>query len=110
MNADNEIRASEQASRAFAVSVFSKLGVPEEEAGTWADVMVEASVRGVDSHGILVLPMYAAMLEAGGIRLHASLEIVADHGPMLLLDGGHGIGPVIATRAMDLALEPANLV
>jgi LDH2 family malate/lactate/ureidoglycolate dehydrogenase len=52
--------------------------------------------------------MYAAMLEAGGIKVDAPLEPIRDEGPTLLLDGGEGIGAVIANRAMDLALERAH--
>ena len=79
-----------------------------KDADVWAEVVIEASLRGVDSHGILVLPMYAAMLEAGGIRVDARLEVVSDNGPTMLLDGGHGIGAVIADGAMNLALDRAR--
>ena len=79
-----------------------------KHADVWTEVLIEASLRGVDSHGILVLPMYAAMLEAGGIRVDARLEVVSDNGPTMLLDGGHGIGPGIADGAMNLALDRAQ--
>ena len=108
MSSEKEIRVDAQRLRAFTSSIFTKLGVGEEESRIWTDVLIEASLRGVDSHGILVLPMYASIIEAGGIALNATMNILRDNGPTLLLDGGNGIGPVIANRAMELALERAR--
>ena len=103
-----DIRIGEQELRNFCILVFERLGVSEKDAAVWAEVVTETSLRGVDSHGILVLPMYAEMVEAGGINLKGTLEIVSDGGQTLLLDGNEGIGQVIAKRAMDLALERAR--
>ncbi|CAN5687688.1 Ldh family oxidoreductase [soil metagenome] len=104
---ENEVRVSEQALRRFCISVFERLGVSPGDAGIWTEVMVETSLRGVDSHGVLVLPMYAEMLEGGGIRVNSPVEVINDHGTTLLLDGGDGIGSVVANQAMDLALDRA---
>ncbi|HUE81521.1 MAG TPA: Ldh family oxidoreductase [Pyrinomonadaceae bacterium] len=105
---NSEIRVGEQELREFCIAVFRRLGVTEEDAAVWADVLLETSLRGVDSHGILVLPMYAEMLVAGGINVQGRPEVIDDRGPTLLLDGNCGIGQVIAKRAMDLALERAQ--
>jgi L-2-hydroxycarboxylate dehydrogenase (NAD+) len=105
---ENEIRIPEPDLRRFCTSVLERLGVSNTDAEVWSQVIVETSLRGVDSHGILVLPLYAQMLEAGGIRTNSQVEVVNDHGPTALLDGGGGIGAVIADRAMSLALERAG--
>jgi LDH2 family malate/lactate/ureidoglycolate dehydrogenase len=102
------MKVSEQALRSFCVSILERLAVSTKDAAIWSDVIVETSLRGVESHGILVLPLYAAMLEAGGIKPDAQLAVVKDDGPTMLLDGGQGIGAVIANRAMELALERAQ--
>jgi L-2-hydroxycarboxylate dehydrogenase (NAD+) len=93
--------------RGFCEAVFGKLGVEAADAKVWADALTETSLRGIDSHGVLVLPMYAAMIEAGGIRVSSQIETVVDGGTTMLLDGRGGIGFVISDRAMDLALERA---
>jgi LDH2 family malate/lactate/ureidoglycolate dehydrogenase len=108
MNASDEIRVNSQVLSDFSISVLTTLGVENRDAGIWADSMIDASLRGIDSHGVLVLPIYASILEAGGIKPRASLEILSDDGATLLLDGGDGIGAVIATQAMTLATERAQ--
>ncbi len=105
---NTEIRVGEQQLREFCIAVFRRLGVSSEDASIWADVLLESSLRGIDSHGVVVLPMYAEMLRAGGIKTKAPLETIYDGGPILQLDGNGGIGQVIANRAMDLALERAQ--
>jgi L-2-hydroxycarboxylate dehydrogenase (NAD+) len=104
----NEIRVPAHELLRFCANVFERLGVAKHDADLWANVIVETSLRGVDSHGILVLPLYAQMLEAGGIKIDARVEIISDHGATVLLDGGHGIGPVVADTAMTLAIERAR--
>lgn len=108
MSPETEVRVTEQALRRFCFSVLERLGVSPSDASIWTEVMVETSLRGVDSHGILVLPMYAEMLEAGGIRVDRPVEVINDQGGTLLLDGGNGIGAVVANQAMDLALDRAH--
>jgi LDH2 family malate/lactate/ureidoglycolate dehydrogenase len=107
MNQRDEIVVSEPALRVFCEAVLQKLGVESDQARVWADALLDASLRGVDSHGILVLPMYALMLEAGGIKTDSSLETVRDAGNTLLLDGCGGIGFAISDQAMELAIDRA---
>lgn len=108
MRPETEVRVPEQALRNFCISVLEHFGVSPADARVWTEVIVETSLRGVDSHGILVLPMYAEMLEAGGIKVDTRVEVINDQGSTLLLDGGDGIGSVVANQAMDLALNRAQ--
>jgi LDH2 family malate/lactate/ureidoglycolate dehydrogenase len=107
MSDTEQLTISEPALRSFCEAVFLKLAVEPAEARIWADAIMEASLRGVDSHGVLVLPMYAAMIQAGGIRTGVATETVSDGGSTAVLDGGGGIGFTISDRAMDLAIERA---
>src|SRR5262247_523005 len=107
MKDKSEIRLSATSLRNFCVSAFERIGVASTEAAIWSNVIIETSLRGVDSHGILVLPMYLEMVRAGGIKINTTLQVVRDEGPVLILDGQQGIGAVIADRAMNMALDRA---
>ena len=50
---------------AFCRDILHQLGVGEREAQVCSDVLVESSLRGVDSHGILSLPIYAERIRSG---------------------------------------------
>src|SRR5215813_3926282 len=103
-----ETRIAATSLRRFCASAFERLGVSGRDAAIWSDTIIETSLRGVDSHGILVLPLYLAMLQAGGIKANGTVEVIRDEGPTMVLDGQQGIGAVIADRAMNLALDRAE--
>lgn len=91
----------------FAESVYRTLGVPLEDARLCADSLVRSDLRGHPSHGIFRLPWYARRLLEGTMVPETRLETVSDAGTILVLDAGHGIGQVAATRAMQLAIDRA---
>lgn len=91
--------------RALCRDVFSQLGAPEDEAATCADLIVETSLRGIDSHGIAILPVYARRVRSGQIRPGVKPEIVRQNGVTALLDGRQGLGHVTSVAAMDLAIS-----
>lgn len=69
-------------------------------------MLIAANLRGVDSHGIALLPTYVRCIRAGGMVAGAQPEIIAD-GALVTMDGQDGIGPLIAQRATELCLERA---
>lgn len=78
------------------------------EARIVADHLVEANLRGHDSHGVGMLSMYMPAIEAGLLRPNQHATVIGRSGPFLSVAGGHGYGQVIAREAMDLAIEQAH--
>ncbi|OGV59291.1 MAG: lactate dehydrogenase [Lentisphaerae bacterium RIFOXYC12_FULL_60_16] len=95
---------------AFMVDVFRGLGVPEMDARICADVLATADRRGVDSHGVGRLkPIYYDRIRKDRIQQPVTrLEVVRDFLATAVLDGHHGMGMVIAHRAMEMAIEKAR--
>ena len=73
-----------------------------------ADNLIEANLRGHDSHGIGMLPRYADAYLEGGLKPNAHVKTVMDGGAMLRLDGDQGFGQVIGQEAMALGIERAK--
>jgi LDH2 family malate/lactate/ureidoglycolate dehydrogenase len=94
----------------FCIQVLEKLGVPEEEAEITAKTLVMANLRGVDTHGVLRLPLYAARLKGGAMAASVNLTTEKETLATALLDGHDGIGQVISCRAMQLAIRKAREV
>jgi LDH2 family malate/lactate/ureidoglycolate dehydrogenase len=65
-------------------------------------------LRGVDSHGVIRLKVYAERLRAGGFKRDARPQVVRDGDSSALIDGQHGMGQVAATAAMTLAIDKAR--
>ena len=82
-------------------------GSSEHEAALVAGNLVEANLRGHDSHGVGMIPRYIDSLGEGGLVPNAHVGIVLDTGALLTLDGRHGYGQVIGAEAMALGAERA---
>lgn len=94
--------------RAHARAVLSALGAPHEHAASVADSLVASNLAGHDSHGIVLLPLYARFVRAGRIRPAARPELALDRGAVATLDGRHGFGQVAGRAAAGLAVERAR--
>ena len=94
----------------FMVDVFKGIGVPDADARVCSEVLITADKRGIDSHGIGRLkPIYYDRIVHDKIQKPVTeLEIVRDHMATAVVDGHHGMGMVIATTCMNMAIEKAR--
>lgn len=94
---------------AFVMDVLSAVGVPEADATIVTDCLLTANLSGVDSHGVVRLAHYVRRLENGTIKASPQLTFTQTAPATGILDGGDGLGHVVAyhatTHAMDLAAE-----
>ncbi len=93
---------------AACVRLFTAAGSLAEEAEVVADHLVEANLRGHDSHGVGMIPTYLANLAAGTLRANRRGKVLRDDGAILVYDGERGYGQVVARLATGLAIERAR--
>lgn len=101
-------RVAAEGLRAFATRALVAIGVPESDASLVADSLVQADLWGHQSHGVLRLPWYVARLRSGAMSTTTTPRTLVDTGPLLLLDGRHGIGQVLADHAREQAVARAK--
>ncbi len=88
--------------------VVRGFGSSEAEVQAVAGNLIEANLRGHDSHGVGMLPRYAEAFLEGGLKPNTHVSVVHDGGSLLRLDGGAGFGQVIGQEAMALGIERAK--
>ncbi|MCY4194481.1 MAG: Ldh family oxidoreductase [bacterium] len=93
----------------YETAIFEGLGVPSEQAEVVVDNLVEADLRGVESHGAHLIELYAARLRSGHLRPSTEVSVIRDDGATMMLDGGIGFGQVSGAAAMELAVERAKV-
>ena len=103
-----EERIAPELLRRFGAGVLTSLDVPEDDAALVADSLVQADLWGHQSHGLLRLPWYVARLRSGAMTPRSEPVVLSDTGPLVALDGRHGIGQVLTDRARALAVERAR--
>ena len=76
--------------------MLGQLDVADDEATLTAHTLVEASLRGVDSHGVTLLAVFAERIRSEQIH-PGRVPFVRREGPCTAwMDGQHGLGPPLA--------------
>src|ERR671919_375210 len=86
-------------------SVLRAWGMSEAHARTTADMMLETDLRGVDSHGISMLPTYDKEFRAGRLNMRPSFKTVREGPSMALIDADASLGHPVSVHAMNLAVD-----
>jgi hydroxycarboxylate dehydrogenase B len=92
----------------WVVDLFSAAGSSAHEATLTADHLVLANLSGHDSHGVGMVPRYVKALAADELRLNQTVDIVADSGGIINIDGKRGIGQHVTYQAMQIAIARAK--
>ena len=92
----------------FIADVLAALGMPQHIVEPTARLMVQTDLRGVDSHGIGMLPRYAEWIREGFIEPAAEPKTVRDDLATALLDGQRGLGHYPSIFAMELTISKAR--
>ncbi len=105
---DETIIVEAAALEAFAGEAFQVAGLDDEGAAYAARCLVEADLRGVESHGVLRLPIYIRRLQGGAVNPRPRPSIVNGAGALEVMDGDAGLGYLVGRAAMLRAVELAG--
>ncbi len=92
----------------FTQSVFEKMGLPKGEAWQASDILMQAELRNISTHGLMRLPEYVSLWRHQRITVTPQFTVVHETPSTALVDGGKGLGLVTAPKAMKLAIEKAK--
>lgn len=104
-----KLYVSATAARTFTTALLKAHGVPDENAATVAHCLVEADLRGVDTHGMNRLPSYLERIRQGVLDAAAS-PIVEQMTPVVAkIDGCNSFGFLSAVAGIDAGIAMARL-
>lgn len=106
--AASSVRIPASALATATTRVFVALGLPEPAAVAVAEGLVDADMRGVSSHGVMLVPMYAERIGAGSVTTATEGEVVTDLGAIAVLDAGNALGILTGDQAMGIAVDRAR--
>ena len=92
----------------FMREVFTRIGVPAEDAAICSEVLIASDLRGIESHGIGRLKMYYDRIKAGIQNPVTRIDVIRDRAATAVWDGNHGMGHVVAKKAMQSAIDKAQ--
>jgi LDH2 family malate/lactate/ureidoglycolate dehydrogenase len=95
--------------RRFVSLALHRVGVPVEDAELTAEILVDADLRGIETHGVINLHgYYVNKLRAGLINNRPKLKVVSGSPTTMLLDADNGLGFVAGQRGMSEAIRMAR--
>ena len=100
---------SKKSARDICMQAFAgTMGAADNVAAAASDALVDANLRGKDSHGIRLLPQYLSRWKSGRIVADAALDIEKETETTAVINAQEGIGQYVSTKAMGLACQKAR--
>ncbi|MCY4368784.1 MAG: Ldh family oxidoreductase [bacterium] len=92
----------------WACEILLSTGASQPAAEATATALIDANLRGLDTHGLVLLRLYLPRLRSGAIDGRATPEIIKDLPGVVVVDARNTLGPYAATIATDLCCDRAE--
>jgi uncharacterized oxidoreductase len=93
---------------ALTSAIFEAAGSPDDVAARLGQALVTSNLMGVDSHGVVQIPLYVQWVREGQVKPTVEIEIVRETPNIAVVDGHWGFGQVTAQKGMQLAIKKAR--
>ncbi len=107
-DSSTDVMVRSEALRQLLTDLFQELGMTLDNATWCAECLVLTNLWGIDSHGVLRLPIYIQRLARGVIKANPDTRVTSSGGAFEVLDGDDGMGFVAARAAMTRAIALAQ--
>lgn len=93
--------------QSWVTSLLTSWSYTTEDAAYLADTLVDANLRGIDSHGVIRLAAYRARIDAG-LTSATAQPVVSGTGAALRVDANGAAGQIAARAAVNAARDAAR--
>ena len=105
---NGQVLLAADGARRLVFEIFRRAGCRTEEADRIASRLVEANLRGHESHGIIRTARYVQWLGDGLLRANQSITIERENDVLAIIDGNYGFGQTIGEETVDVGLAKAK--
>jgi L-2-hydroxycarboxylate dehydrogenase (NAD+) len=103
-------RIEYQKIRSIVKNVFLKFGYSQEDSEIITKIILEADLRGIESHGVQRLDLYYRLIKQGRIKVGGQTEIVHETPVSAVIEAHEVAGQLSGYQAMRLAIQKAKSV
>jgi LDH2 family malate/lactate/ureidoglycolate dehydrogenase len=89
-------------------AIFRAWGMADAAREACVRLMIAADLRGIDSHGAMMLPLYDQLRREGRLNMTPNLKVLRESPVTALVDGDMSLGHYPADTAMKLAIRKAR--
>ena len=101
-------RVSYEKLQQFCVEVFKGYGFTQQQAQQITEVLLEADLSGIESHGIQRLIRYHKEITEGLVKIDAMPEVVFETPLSAVIEGNDAMGQLLGVEAMQMAIDKAK--
>ena len=94
--------------RRYVARIFEAAGAPADDAAEVTDHLVDANLKGHDSHGVFQVALYVLGVQEGKVRPAAPIEVERETETTAVANGNWNFGQVVARDAMAIAVAKAR--
>ncbi len=106
--AEKQLNVSAQTLHIFLTDMFESTGMHRDNADYCAECLVQTNLWGIDSHGVLRVPIYMQRLKNKVITANPSVTKTNGKSAFEMLNGDDGMGFLVGRAAMERAVELAE--
>jgi LDH2 family malate/lactate/ureidoglycolate dehydrogenase len=106
--AEDQILVNQNQLQSFVSALFEKTGVSQSDSTFLAQSLVDINLWGIDSHGVLRVPIYIKRLKAGSCNPKPDIKTLKSAITLEVLHGDDGPGQIVGRTAMHRAIELAK--
>ena len=92
----------------FVKEVLIRVGMSPKDAEIEAEVLIWASLRGVDSHGVQMLPFYVREADGGYMNPKPDIRILNETPATMVLEADLAFGAVVTVLTMNNVIKKAK--
>lgn len=104
----DKISVSYDALKDFCIRVYEKCSLNKEDAEMAAEVLIQADLRGIPSHGVARLRRYVDGLKTGQMLPRVVTRTVMESASSIVVDASGGMGAPVSIRTMKKVIEKAR--
>ncbi len=93
----------------FTKTIFIALGMSDAYADLEADMLVWSNLHGIDSHGVLRVPWYAALIENGQMDPKGEMKISSETPATMIVDANLAPGPAATVFTIEHVIRKAGV-
>ena len=101
-------RVDYQKLRTFCIHAFQGYGFDETQSEQITDVLLDADLSGIESHGIQRLIRYHKEITGGLVQKDAVPEVVFETPLSAVIEGNDAMGQLLGVQAMQMAIDKAK--
>jgi LDH2 family malate/lactate/ureidoglycolate dehydrogenase len=105
---NNRVLVQLEALQAFIAAALRSVGLSDSDAAKVAGLMAQADLQGSDGHGVIRLAPYVKRIRAGGMNPRPQMRVVHERAASAVIDGDNGMGHLVVSRAVELAIKKAR--